>query len=190
MSEFEIVQMYKEAKNKNKQIGIISDLAQMTKQQIVDILTKHGAISGIKKPAGQKNKAAAKKEKTVWTKELTDELTKLHGEGLNNEEISERMGLDKLCIDNKIFRLGLKRNPVKTDIDAVYIKTLENELVQAKEEIQTLKEQAHETLNTAEFEDISLLVRAAAQITENTLCRELLTRADNIARCAVIKECV
>lgn len=46
MTESEICANYRQAKNKNEQVGILADLNCVTKQEIVDILSQNGYITG------------------------------------------------------------------------------------------------------------------------------------------------
>lgn len=55
----ELIELYKEAKDKNKQIGILADLKCCDVKEILEMLQENGLISGVKK----------KSEKGKWTPE-------------------------------------------------------------------------------------------------------------------------
>ena len=50
MSPSEIVSSFRQAKRPNDQIGVLADLNDCTKQDILDVLTEEGAISGVTPP--------------------------------------------------------------------------------------------------------------------------------------------
>lgn len=105
MSVHEIVQMYKEAKDKNAQIEILADLNTCTENEILMILQNEGVISGVKAT----KKTTPKKTKMVWNEEAKETVRSLLGEGLTVLEVSERMGLDFSQVRNAITRFKLKR---------------------------------------------------------------------------------
>lgn len=109
VTEFEIIQSYRQAKNKNKQIGILADLAGTDKQEIIKILMEAGEVTGVKT---QKKVPVSKKSKVNWTPELTEDLLRLHDEGLKNMEIAERLGVDRKAVANKMNRLRTSETAV------------------------------------------------------------------------------
>lgn len=109
VTEFEIIQSYRQAKNKNKQIGILADLAGTDKQEIIKILMEAGEVTGVKT---QKKVPVSKKSKVNWTPELTEDLLRLHEEGLKNIEIAERLGVDRKAVSNKLNRLRTSETAV------------------------------------------------------------------------------
>ena len=111
MTEFEIIQSYRQAKDKNKQIGILADLAGTDKQGIIKILMEAGEVTGVKT---QKKVPVSKKSKVNWTPELTEDLLRLHEEGLKNIEIAERLGVDRKAVANKLNRLREAETTVNT----------------------------------------------------------------------------
>lgn len=118
MTEFEIIQSYRQAKDKNKQIGILADLAAMDKQKIIEILINAGEVAGVK--AKRKNKSTAPKRKTEWTPELTSDLVRMYDEGLKTPEIAERLGIDNKAVSNKLYRmkkLSVSETNKKTNTD-------------------------------------------------------------------------
>ena len=87
MSTHEIVQMYKEAADKNAQIEILADLNVCSKQEILTILQEQGLISGVKLP-----KKEAKKEQKSREKLGSPQTLALEGEeetGRSGVELSE-----------------------------------------------------------------------------------------------------
>jgi len=61
---------------------------------------------GIAPPAGKSKKRA---NKTIWTDEMVAELKRWYGEGLTPLEIAERMGLDRVAVNNKLNRAGIRK---------------------------------------------------------------------------------
>lgn len=102
MTKFEIIQSYRQSRDKNKQIGIIAELADMDKQEIVQILIDAGEIAGVKT---KKDVKSTGKNKVDWTPELTADLVRMQDEGLGNAEIAERLGVDRKAVANKLHRL-------------------------------------------------------------------------------------
>lgn len=103
MSDAEIVRSYKQAKDKNKQVEILADLNVCKKNDILDVLIKNDAITGLKKSKRKR------KDPIEWTQEMTAELHRLHDEGLSTNQIAERMGLDALQVKNKLYRTKPKQ---------------------------------------------------------------------------------
>ena len=100
MTEFEIVKSFREALNKNKQVGILSDLNNCKPEVIMEILKRNNAILGVPKqpePTAAKPKVQRAKN-TNWTPELDAEVTRLAKEGLKITEIAERLGINKQAI--------------------------------------------------------------------------------------------
>lgn len=104
MSVHEIVQMYKEAKDKNAQIEILADLNACSKNEILMILQNEGLISGVKAT----KKTTPKTTRMVWNEEAKETVRKLLAEGLTILEVSERMGLDFSQVRNAITRFKLR----------------------------------------------------------------------------------
>ena len=101
MSEGEIVREYKAAADKNKQVNILADLNVCTKDEILQILVKRGAISGLPK---KKRRPPIK-----WTEEMLDEIRQLYGNGKSAQEIADFMGLEETQVKNKINRSKMSR---------------------------------------------------------------------------------
>lgn len=112
MERHEIVQMYKEAKDKNAQIEILADLNVCSKQEILTILQEEGLISGVK---GKEHKKTAVKTKMVWTEEAKERVRLLLSEGMTVLEAAERMGLDAVQIQNAIRRFKLRQDGGKEE---------------------------------------------------------------------------
>lgn len=102
----ELIELYKEAKDKNKQIGILADLKCCDVKEILEMLQENGLISGVKK----------KSEKGKWTPERLGELQHFLDEGLRYKDIGERMGENEKCIINAVSNYKLKKNMFKKDI--------------------------------------------------------------------------
>lgn len=102
----ELINLYKEAKDKNKQIGILADLKCCDVKEILEMLQENGLISGVKK----------KSEKGKWTPERLGELKHFLNEGLCYRDIGERMGENEKCITNAVSNYKLKKNMLKKDI--------------------------------------------------------------------------
>ena len=102
----ELIELYKEAKDKNKQIGILADLKCCDVKEILEMLQENGLISGVKK----------KSEKGKWTPERLGELKHFLNEGLCYRDIGERMGENEKCITNAVSNYKLKKNMLKRDI--------------------------------------------------------------------------
>lgn len=102
----ELINLYKEAKDKNKQIGILADLKCCDVKEILEMLQENGLISGVKK----------KSEKGKWTPERLGELQHFLDEGLCYRDIGQRMGENEKCIMNAVSNYKLKKNMLKRDI--------------------------------------------------------------------------
>ena len=102
----ELIELYKEAKDKNKQIRILADLKCCDVKEILEMLQENGLISGVKK----------KSEKVKWTPERLGELQHFLDEGLCYRDIGERMGENEKCIGNAVSNYKLKKNMLKRDI--------------------------------------------------------------------------
>ena len=102
----ELINLYKEAKDKNKQIGILADLKCCDVKEILEMLQENGLISGVKK----------KSEKGKWTPERLGELQHFLDEGLCYRDIGERMGENEKCIMNAVRNYKLKKNTINRDI--------------------------------------------------------------------------
>lgn len=102
----ELINLYKEAKDKNKQIRILADLKCCDVKEILEMLQENGLISGVKK----------KSEKGKWTPERLGELQHFLDEGLCYRDIGERMGENEKCIANAVSHYKLKKNMLKRDI--------------------------------------------------------------------------
>lgn len=158
MSEHEICQMYRDAKDKNEQISILADLNVCDSGTIIDVLSRNGFVPGL--PVKSKTarngfkgeittKTGSKKRKpaTQFTAETCAEIEKLYASGIWTGQIAERLGLDYKAVANKISNMGLpkKYNQNKSDMqkaiqsdnaDKLYIQTLEETL---KEKDEALK---------------------------------------------------
>ena len=148
MSEHEICQMYRDAKDKNEQISILADLNVCDSGTIIDVLSRNGFVPGLPvKSKTAKNDSKKRKPATQFTAEICAEIEKLYASGIWTGQIAERLGLDYKAVANKISNMGLpkKYNQNKSDMqkaiqsdtaDKLYIQTLEETL---KEKDEALK---------------------------------------------------
>lgn len=96
MTDNEIVRSYLEAKDKDKQIGILCDLTARKEEEITAILRKGGALGPIS------NNGAARKE---WTPEQDAELLELKKQGLTWSEIAARMGGTEKSVSMHYYKM-------------------------------------------------------------------------------------
>lgn len=150
MSEFEIVADFKSALNKNKQIGILSDLNDCKPDDIMEILKRHNAIQGMPKTA-EMNDAKPKVKKapnTKWTPELDAEVSRLASEGLKITEIAERLGMNVQAIYDRRSALSKTIGGVK----------------KTKKNIEKGTEKAMNNVMTKEMPDIRDVARNLADV--------------------------
>ncbi len=110
MSTFEIVQMYKEAADKNAQIKILADLNLCTKQEILTLLQEEGVISGVKKKTQKSEGKTQAKPRITWDEEAKEKVRSLLREGLTVLEVAERMGLECMQVRNAVTRYKLQKD--------------------------------------------------------------------------------
>ncbi len=142
MSVHEIVQMYKEAKDKNAQIEILADMNTCSKDDILMILQNEGLISGVKKTKAaekrtkrgapqtlafegeeedgrsvtelsERGKRPGAQPRMTRSEEAKEQVRKLLEEGLTVLEVAERMGLDVTQVRNAVTRYKLKKANAK-----------------------------------------------------------------------------
>ena len=101
MDEFEIVQMYRQAKYKSRQIGILVELSTLSKREVLDILEKHG----------EKVRRTERTPLTKWTPERLALLRSLVEEGTSTKELTERFGVSACAVNNVCSRYGIRRQP-------------------------------------------------------------------------------
>ena len=122
-----ICREYRQAADKNKQVGILADLNDCKKEVILEILSRHGEITGL--PAKKKTedassfpgaKPAYSSKGFKWTPEADAEVSRLSKEGLKLNEIAERMGITAQAIYSRrkyLSNIGKADKPKKkTDI--------------------------------------------------------------------------
>lgn len=115
MSEFEILQDYKSAKDKNKQISILADINLCSCEKIIEILMKNGAVSGLKKKKMV--------QRINWTTEMENDVLRLSQEGDSIERIADKLGLKEGAVRSKLTRLNAKKKQVRhPDVDITYQK--------------------------------------------------------------------
>lgn len=141
MTEFEIIQSYRQARDKSAQIGILADLTMNSKREIEEILKKAGVMSSDDATKTNRNGRA---KSTVWTDEMKVNLIKWDADGIPVSEISERLGVDRHAVSNKLWALK-KSADSKTEkkkmpsAEELYIGQLENLLQEKTEECEILK---------------------------------------------------
>ena len=169
MDKGEIVASYRDAKNKEQQIGILAELNACKKCEIEDVLVRAGFEIPFRKKE-RKHRAAA----TQWTPERVAELEGYLREKLTYLEIAERMGVSKTAISYQVSSRGLAslsksrkkeqcaqagnedmaqekltclvpcgyegRASKEVQIDEVYVKHIEDELRIAEEALMSAKE--------------------------------------------------
>ena len=141
MKTGEIVQMYKEAKDKNAQIEILADLACCSKEDILLVLQNEGLISGV--PGGKKKKKAATYQNSgaprlVWDEELKQTVRSLLMEGMTITAIAERIGWDTAQVQYGISRYKLRGEAAKKE-PAVKTGTPQTLAFEGEEEEQRIK---------------------------------------------------
>ena len=88
MTELEVVSMYRQAKNKTKQVAILAQLNACTSQDIIDVLIAHGVDrrslprnrSGNKTKSTEPNKEEYTPETPPPSPEPTESLEETHGD--------------------------------------------------------------------------------------------------------------
>lgn len=188
---YEIVQMYKEAADKNKQIKILAQLNCCSEGDILNILVEEGAISGVSKkmangttpkteepPANIKQgnlsgqaKVAGKRqsERGKWTKERLEEVQKMIDEGLTYDEIGERMGTDKIGIKNAIARHGLRGRSYREQPKVKYDTDSDNNVKAATGDSKNEREKIKLIENQNRFDDIAVAAKVIYDIM-NLIC--------------------
>ena len=142
MTELDIVRDYGQAANKAAQIGILADLNMCSPADIIRILRENG----IPLPEGVTSKrykefrrpAAGRVE---WNEENIERLRGYVLDGLTLDEIAERFGTGTTAVSKQIAKYdlrGKKSKKAKESIDDTYIKQLEQQLKEAKEEKQRI----------------------------------------------------
>lgn len=149
MTDKEICQEYREAKNKNQQIRILADLNLCTPREILDILTAAGEISGVNPPKLPKAAAPTRSCRSTMPPETVKELIRLAEEGLSSIEIAERLGLDRQQVTKKRWELRKKGMLFDDAARAELAKTAEPKPQKPKEPIVTPKPEAQPPENDA-----------------------------------------
>ena len=110
MDAGEICRSYAVAKNKNDQIKMLADLNDCSTQEILDVLTEGGMISGVpKQPKQPKQPGKSSGVSTKkWTLEEERELIKLYENGVRSLEIAEKLGRDQKQVYDKVHYLRKK----------------------------------------------------------------------------------
>jgi hypothetical protein len=99
MSNDEILNLYKFAKDRNKEIFILSDLTLKSIKDIVSIIKSAGY------PVDTK---FDRYKNTRWTEELDNRLIELRNKNLTFEQIGIIMGLSKSATHNRYKKLKIR----------------------------------------------------------------------------------
>ena len=142
MTEFDIVRDYGQAANKTAQIGILADLNMCSPADIVGVLQKNG----IPLPEGVTSEQYKEFRRPAagrvdWSEENIERLRGYVLDGLTLDEIAERFGTGTTAVSKQIAKYdlrGKKSKKAKESIDDTYIKQLEQQLKEAKEEKQRI----------------------------------------------------
>ena len=102
----EICRSYRLAAHKSKQVNVLAVLNACSPQDIIDILTENGEISGMPK------KKRSKPQK--WTVDDEKKLIECYESGVSVVEIAERFGRDYKSVCDKIYNLK-KKGYIHTD---------------------------------------------------------------------------
>lgn len=117
MDAGEICRSYAAAKNKNDQIKVLADLNDCSTQEILDVLTDGGMISGMPvvssgtKAADKSGRKSVKKKSasTVrWTADGERELIRMYEAGVSSIEMAEKLGREQKQVLNKVHYLRKK----------------------------------------------------------------------------------
>ena len=146
--------MYRDAKDKNEQIKILSDLNMCDSGTIIDVLSKNGFVPGLPKKKAAEKQTKYKRPNTAFrfTDEQAAEIERLYAGGMKSGEIAEKLGFDYKTVSNKISNMSLpekynrdnrklnkppKREKTTIDADRLYIQTLEEELTAKDEKLKS-----------------------------------------------------
>ncbi len=103
MRDEQIVASWRDAKNRNAQVEILSELNAVPRRVIEDILIAHGCeVERKKKPPERE------KEKKHWKAADDERLMVLHGEGKSYAEIAVEMERTAAAVRQRIFNLKRK----------------------------------------------------------------------------------
>ena len=140
----------------------------------------------------QKQSGTIEKPFTKWTHELTSDLYRFRGQGLSEEEIAERLGVDVKAVKNKIrndkqrakeaekkrSRQAASAQVATPSVDERYIECLQEEFAKCKLALDEEREK-NETLSA---ENEKLMFRA--QVAEMTTpCQGAFEEIRSIADC-------
>lgn len=113
MTDAEIVRSYNEAANKNKQIGILSELTLKPVNEIADILK----ANGMQLPEKHEKEEPAKNQyaKYSWTNEREAKLLALREQGLTWEQIAEEIGGTKKSVSMHYYTMQKPKHTPRTE---------------------------------------------------------------------------
>ncbi len=108
MRDEQIVSSWREARNRNAQVKILSELNAVPRNVIEEILIAHGCeVEKKKKPPERAE------EKKPWTGEVDARLMALHGEGRSYAEIAEKLERTVGAVKQRIVNLKRKERDEK-----------------------------------------------------------------------------
>ncbi len=110
MSDNEIIRSYNEAKNKDKQIGILCDLTQRKKEDIINVLKTGGAVPS---PDVHYVKGAR------WTPERDARLLELKEKGLTWEDIANQIGGTAKAVSMHYYSLTKPKHTPQSTVEPV-----------------------------------------------------------------------
>lgn len=193
MSTFEIVQMYKEAADKNAQIEILADLNACSKDDILLVLQNEGLISGIKTKqkknptttdavplsldkGGRKTRKKEAHSRMMWTEATKEQVRGLLREGLTVLEIAERMGLDFNQVRNAITRYALRQSGSGNAECEMSNEKCEGETAEPLKIVSLIRDYAKciSVLSAADIRNYEMIVR--------TFCESIIEGADKILK--------
>lgn len=104
MTDEEIKSNFKNSINRNKQVGVLAELNDVTKNDMLDKLCQLNLITGI--PDGKKPAARYAR----WSDEDINTIVRMHEQERPTEEIAEMLGRTYGAVQKKMETLGLRSN--------------------------------------------------------------------------------
>lgn len=163
-TEDELCTMYRDAKDKSKQIKILADMANTSQEKVIEMLSAHGMISGL--PETRKRTTV---KKFVFTPELTSDLHRLYQQGMKPAEIAEHLGIPVEKVRKKIGndkRRGLLQKSIEKQKEQTEDVSTQKPIAPSIEE-KTLKQpekRENQSMSlVSAFEDLRRLVGNCAE---------------------------
>ena len=97
MTPEEICRSYRQSAFPKKQVGILAELNQVTKTEIVEILSRGGCDVILRKGSSR----------IKWTDELIEKLRKLRESGVSVKDIAVELGVGRQAIATKLSVEGI-----------------------------------------------------------------------------------